>query len=134
MFALPCGSDKPHARIVSCKPRCGVPFEGDGGLTVSLESEWRFAAQNRLRVDSPNTRRVENRCGARFTGVQMPLGPRERKSAMLAAFAIAAFASPAFAHHSFAMFDKNRNVELLGVVARFEWTNPHSYIVISVTE
>jgi hypothetical protein len=53
---------------------------------------------------------------------------------MLAAFAIAAFASSAFAHHSFAMFDKNRNMELVGVVTRFEWTNPHSYIVISVTE
>src|SRR6266850_4053302 len=64
----------------------------------------------------------------------MPLGPTECRSAMLAAFAIAAFASSAFAHHSFAMFDKNRNVELVGVVTRFEWTNPHSYIVVSVTE
>jgi hypothetical protein len=32
------------------------------------------------------------------------------------------------------MFDKNKNVELVGVVTRFEWTNPHSYIVLSVTE
>jgi len=43
-------------------------------------------------------------------------------------------ASGAHAHHSFAMFDKNKNVELMGTVTRFEWTNPHSYIVISVTE
>jgi hypothetical protein len=53
---------------------------------------------------------------------------------MLALIGIALSASSAFAHHSFAMFDKNRNVELVGVVTRFEWTNPHSYIVISVTE
>jgi len=48
--------------------------------------------------------------------------------------ALAFAASAAFAHHSFAMFDKNKNVELVGVVTRFEWTNPHSYIVLSVTE
>jgi hypothetical protein len=48
--------------------------------------------------------------------------------------ALAFVASAAFAHHSFAMFDKNKNVELVGVVTRFEWTNPHSYIVLSVTE
>jgi hypothetical protein len=48
--------------------------------------------------------------------------------------ALAFVASTAFAHHSFAMFDKNKNVELVGVVTRFEWTNPHSYIVLSVTE
>jgi hypothetical protein len=53
---------------------------------------------------------------------------------VLASFAITFFASSIFAHHSFAMFDKNKNVELAGVVTRFEWTNPHSYIVISVTE
>jgi len=32
------------------------------------------------------------------------------------------------------MFDKTKNVELLGVVTRFEWTNPHSYLVIAVSE
>jgi hypothetical protein len=48
--------------------------------------------------------------------------------------ALAFITSAAFGHHSFAMFDKNRNVELVGVVTRFEWTNPHSYIVISVTQ
>jgi len=53
---------------------------------------------------------------------------------VLPLFAMALFASSAFAHHSFAMFDKTKNVELVGVVTRFEWTNPHSYIVISVTE
>ena len=48
--------------------------------------------------------------------------------------ALAFVANAAFAHHSFAMFDKNKKVELVGVVTRFEWTNPHSYIVLSVTE
>jgi len=50
------------------------------------------------------------------------------------AVALAFVANAAFAHHSFAMFDKNKKVELVGVVTRFEWTNPHSYIVLTVTE
>jgi len=36
------------------------------------------------------------------------------------------------AHHSFAMFDQTAKVTLSGVVARFEWTNPHAYIEIDV--
>jgi hypothetical protein len=53
---------------------------------------------------------------------------------VLSFLGLALCAAPAFSHHSFAMFDKNKTVELLGVVSRFEWTNPHSYIVIAVTE
>jgi len=53
---------------------------------------------------------------------------------LLILIALYFIASGAHAHHSFAMFDKNKNVELVGTVTRFEWTNPHSYIVISVTE
>jgi Family of unknown function (DUF6152) len=40
----------------------------------------------------------------------------------------------AVAHHSFAMFDKTKQLELMGVVTKFEWTNPHSYISISVRD
>lgn len=37
----------------------------------------------------------------------------------------ATLAIPAAAHHSFAMFDSSNTRELEGVVARFQWANPH---------
>ena len=40
---------------------------------------------------------------------------------------------PAFAHHSFAMFDRNAQVEIEGVVKEFQFTNPHSWIQVMVT-
>ena len=39
-----------------------------------------------------------------------------------------------WAHHSFAMFDQTKPVTLTGTVTAFEWTNPHAYIEIDVTE
>jgi hypothetical protein len=47
---------------------------------------------------------------------------------------IAAFAAPASAHHSFAMFDNSRSVTLIGVVEKFQWTNPHSYLELDVDQ
>ena len=41
------------------------------------------------------------------------------------------FAS-ASAHHSFAMFDAERNVKLEGTIKEFQWTNPHSWILMMV--
>jgi hypothetical protein len=38
------------------------------------------------------------------------------------------------AHHSFAMFDIANPMTIAGVVSEFEWTNPHSYIEIDVTD
>jgi hypothetical protein len=39
----------------------------------------------------------------------------------------------ASAHHSFAAFDTQRQVTLSGVVKQFEWTNPHCWLHLSVT-
>jgi hypothetical protein len=48
--------------------------------------------------------------------------------------AAASFAAPAGAHHSFAMFDATKNVTLQGTVKEFEWTNPHSWLRVNVTD
>jgi hypothetical protein len=54
------------------------------------------------------------------------------KALGLAAIAAAIYAAPAFAHHSFAMFDAEKRVTLEGTVKEFQWTNPHSWILIMV--
>ena len=41
-------------------------------------------------------------------------------------------ALPATAHHSFAMFDQRKVMTLEGTVAEFQWTNPHSFIEMTV--
>jgi len=40
----------------------------------------------------------------------------------------------AFAHHSHAMFDFERAVELEGTVKEFKWTNPHSWLHITMAD
>jgi hypothetical protein len=39
---------------------------------------------------------------------------------------------PALAHHSFAMFDRDKEVTLVGTVREFQWTNPHAFIEVDV--
>ncbi len=43
-----------------------------------------------------------------------------------------AIAGTAIAHHSGAMFERDKQVELVGTVVTFSWTNPHSWIEIEV--
>jgi hypothetical protein len=43
-------------------------------------------------------------------------------------------ALPALAHHSAAPFDPAKTITLSGVVQDFEYTNPHSWLVIDVTD
>jgi Family of unknown function (DUF6152) len=38
------------------------------------------------------------------------------------------------AHHSFAPYDRTKQVTLTGVVREFQWTNPHAWIQIVVTD
>jgi hypothetical protein len=40
----------------------------------------------------------------------------------------------AWAHHSFAIFDHTQTHTLKGTVVSFQWTNPHGYIELDVTE
>ncbi len=46
--------------------------------------------------------------------------------------AVALAAVPAVAHHSGAMFDDKKEVTLTGVVKEFQYTNPHSWLLVDV--
>jgi len=52
----------------------------------------------------------------------------------IAALVALSLAAPASAHHSFAMFDNQKSVTLEGTVKEFQWTNPHSWIQLIVTD
>ena len=56
---------------------------------------------------------------------------RSRVSALLVV-ACAVTAVPAMAHHSGAMFDDKKEVTLTGVVKEFQFTNPHSWLLVDV--
>jgi hypothetical protein len=53
---------------------------------------------------------------------------------MAAAGLFAVCAGTAQAHHSRAMFDLKKHIELDGAVREFQWTNPHCYIQLTVTD
>jgi hypothetical protein len=40
----------------------------------------------------------------------------------------------ALAHHSFAMFDRIKEIVLVGTVTQFQWTNPHTWIEMDVAD
>src|SRR3977135_180855 len=52
----------------------------------------------------------------------------------LATIAVGIFVVPASAHHSFAMFDATKEVTMSGTVKEFEWTNPHSWLRVTVND
>ena len=52
----------------------------------------------------------------------------------LVTIAAAIFTVPASAHHSFAMFDAAKEVTMSGTVKEFEWTNPHSWLRVTVND
>lgn len=56
------------------------------------------------------------------------------KAIGLAGLAAGLFAVPALAHHSFAMFDAETTLVLEGTVVEFQWTNPHSWLQVEVTD
>jgi hypothetical protein len=56
-----------------------------------------------------------------------------RKLSIALAFsALALGATPAAAHHSFAMFDQTKQISITGTVKEFQYTNPHSWVMVMV--
>lgn len=55
------------------------------------------------------------------------------RSGVLAIAALALTAATLSAHHSFAAFDMSKEQTITGVVSRFDWTNPHTFIWVDVT-
>jgi Family of unknown function (DUF6152) len=49
-----------------------------------------------------------------------------------AALAILCAPVAASAHHSFAMFDTSKQVSVAGVIKDFQYTNPHSWVILTV--
>jgi hypothetical protein len=43
-------------------------------------------------------------------------------------------AQVASAHHSYSSFDMTKSIKVTGVVKEFHWTNPHTFIVLEVTD
>jgi hypothetical protein len=43
-------------------------------------------------------------------------------------------ANNATAHHSFAMFDQTKTLTLNGTVKSWQWTNPHTWLVVTVKD
>jgi len=52
----------------------------------------------------------------------------------IAALAVAVLAPPALAHHSGSMFDPTKTVTIEGTVKEFQYTNPHSWLEVMVTQ
>jgi len=57
-----------------------------------------------------------------------------RLAMLLATGALMLLAGPTLAHHSFAMFDKEHQVDLEGVVQEFRFVNPHTFIYLAVKQ
>jgi hypothetical protein len=52
---------------------------------------------------------------------------------VLGGCAAALLSAPALAHHSGTMFDDTKTVTIEGVVKEFQYTNPHSWLLVDVT-
>ena len=57
-----------------------------------------------------------------------------RRVTIIALSALVLFAVSARAHHSTAMYDTQNPVTITGKVTRFQWTNPHAFVYLEVTD
>jgi hypothetical protein len=55
---------------------------------------------------------------------------RRLPAALAGLAAIAVCVAPALAHHSMSMFDTSKEILIKGKVVRFEWKNPHVYLIV----
>jgi hypothetical protein len=53
---------------------------------------------------------------------------------LLAGGALLAMSGSGMAHHSFAMFDQEHPIELVGTVTEFKYSSPHVYILLDVKD
>ncbi len=52
----------------------------------------------------------------------------------LAGVVVCLLSAPAIAHHSFAMFDSDTTHERHARVVEFQWTNPHCWLEVMITD
>ena len=57
---------------------------------------------------------------------------KTRITPLLSIAALTVLNVPLLAHHSGAMFEKEKTITVEGVVKRFEYTNPHSWLQVDV--
>src|SRR5262245_6956913 len=57
---------------------------------------------------------------------------RTKLAALFCIGAMAISAAPVLAHHSGAMFEKEKTITVEGVVKEFQYTNPHSWLLVNV--
>jgi hypothetical protein len=57
---------------------------------------------------------------------------RRQLAALLFTGAFALAGGVAMAHHSFAMFDQDNPIDLVGTVQEFKFTSPHTFILLQV--
>jgi Family of unknown function (DUF6152) len=55
-----------------------------------------------------------------------------RIAVLVASGALLAASSPIWGHHSFAMFDQEHPIEVVGTVTEFRYSSPHIYIFLDV--
>jgi hypothetical protein len=57
---------------------------------------------------------------------------KQQTAALIAAGAWLAASGSTWGHHSFAMFDQEHPIELVGTVTEFRYSSPHIYIYLDV--
>ena len=57
---------------------------------------------------------------------------KAKLAAIIGIAALTATSGAVLAHHSFAMFDQENPIELVGAVKEFKFTSPHTFILLKV--
>src|SRR3954467_11584257 len=57
---------------------------------------------------------------------------RSKAAVLFGSIAFLAASGAAIAHHSFAMFDQENPIDLVGAVQEFKFTSPHTFILLQV--